>query len=169
MGFRIVKRLRQKGAYLITIFAINLLMNACGGSEKASPELIDQMESDWRSQAIQDYHIIVDVERPGELRRNDVTVVDGRVTKGVLQYWETHEKRWSNRVILNESQAIAFSVPGLFDTVRSELTNGLRPVVRVVLGKNPPYIKKIILGQISQNNHSVADSQASIIVQKFEH
>jgi len=154
----------------VTIFGLALVFAGCNGRmEKASPQVLDQMESDWQSRGIRKYRIVVDVERPDELRRNDITVVDGQVTKGVLQFWEPHEKRWNAVIRLNESQALAFSVSGLFDTVRSELTNGGRPVVQVEPSKEPPFIKKIILGQIRQNNQAIAKSEATIIVQKFEY
>jgi hypothetical protein len=175
LDYRILRGLRPEKCLVaisrfLAILVLGLLITGCGGRpEKASTELMDRVESDWRSQKIQDYHILVDVERPGELRRNDITVVNGQVTKGVLQYWEAKLKRWDNTIMLNESQSVAFSVPGLFDTVRSELTNSGRPIVRVTLSKSPPYLKKIILGQLWRNNQPVPDSQATIIVQKFEH
>jgi hypothetical protein len=160
---------RSKASVLRTLIFLFPLLIGCGDrGERATPQLLSQIESDFRSSGIHDYRIVVDVERPGELRRNDITVVQDRVQKGIVLYWEPKEKRWDNLITLNESQAIAFTFPGLVDTVKSEMDNPNRPVVRVVATKTSPYIKKIILGQIRQNNQPVPDSQATITVQSFQ-
>ena len=154
---------------LPAMFLLLFVTLGCGDrGERATPQLLSQIQSDLRSSGIHSYRIVVDVERPGELRRNDITVAGDRIQKGIVLYWEPKEKRWGNLITLNESQAIAFSLPGLVDTLQSEINNANRPVVRIVSTQNPPYIKKIILGQLRQNNEAVPDSQATITVHTFQ-
>jgi hypothetical protein len=38
------------------------------------------LEERWTADPVPSYRIVVDVDRPGERRRNDVTVTEGRVT-----------------------------------------------------------------------------------------
>jgi hypothetical protein len=160
---------QKKILQLFPIFMLVFLWAGCSErTEQATPQLMDQLESDWHSSGIHNYRIVVDVERPEELRRNDITVSHDQIAKGFVLYWQSKEKRWDNMITLNESQSIAFSVPGLLETLRSEINNTNRPVVRVATSKTPPYIKKILLGQIRQNNQPVPGSQATIIVQTFE-
>jgi len=151
------------------LFLTALLCVACNqGLEKASNALIDRTEARWKSNPIPNYRIVVDVKRPDEFRRNDITVRQGHVKKAFVQYWDSRKKIWDNTIFLNESQALAFTVEGLFDTVRLELENSGRPVVRVAVTETPPYLQRIVLGQFWQNNQAVPNSQATVTVQQFE-
>lgn len=136
--------------------------------EKATVALIDKADASWRSHPVASYHIVVDVERPGELRRQDITIRDGKTDRAIVQYWNSKDNRWENTITLNQAQAAAFTVPGLLETVREELDNSRRPVIRVSMIQDPPYLEKIILGQVWQDNQAVPNSQASVIVRKFE-
>lgn len=156
------------GVFLVPI-AILLIAVSCGPPmEKATLARIDEADAHWRSSAISNYHIIVDVERSEELRRQDITVRSGQISHAIVQYWNSRNKRWENTISLNESQAIAFTVPGLLETVREELQSNRRPIIQVSLTPGPPYLQRIILGQVWQNDRAVPSSQASVIVQKFE-
>lgn len=151
--------------WTLVLFAVA----GCGSRmEKATVALIDQADASWRSKPVASYHIIVDVERPGELRRQDITVRDGKTDRAIVQYWNSKDNRWENTITLNEAQAAAFTVPGLLETVREEIENSRRPLIRVSMIPEPPYFEKIILGQVWQDNQAVPNSQASVIVRKFE-
>lgn len=142
---------------------------SCGPPmEKATLPRIDEADARWRSSGITNYHIIVDVERSEELRRHDITVRDGHIIHAIVQYWNSHNKRWENTISLNEAQALAFTVPGLLETVREELQSNRRPIIQVLLTSEAPYLQRVILGQFWQNDRAVPSSQASVIVQKFE-
>ncbi len=45
---------------------------------------MDAAETTWQENPILDYHIVVEVKRPDELRRNDVTVRGGEVSEATM-------------------------------------------------------------------------------------
>lgn len=159
--------LRPRIAFLVvTLIAIAV---ACGPRmEKATLERIDDADAKWHSNPVSSYHIVVDVKRSDELRRQDIDVRDGQIERGSVQYWNSRSDRWENTIILNDSQSIAFTVPGLLETVREEIKSGRRPIIQVAMIQNPPYFQRIVLGQVWQNDQAVPNSQASLVIQKFE-
>lgn len=164
-----LRRLLVLGGLFLTPIAMLLIAVSCGPPmEKATLARIDEADARWRSSAIPNYHIIVDVERSEELRRQDITVRNGRISHAIVQYWNSHNQRWENTISLNESQSLAFTVPGLLETVREEIQSNRRPIIQVLLIPDAPYLQRVILGQLWQNDHAVPNSQASVIVQKFE-
>ena len=145
------------------------LLAACGGRVvPATLHMIDAAETRWQAAPVLSYRIVVDVERPDDRRRNELTVRDGEVTRAVARYWDARQRRWGEPFDLNPEQAFPFTVPGLFDIVREALQNSGRADVRVALEGTPPFPRRILLGPVWEGAHPVPGTEATVTVREFE-
>lgn len=156
----------------LTTAAVLLLIGflaGCGARlVPASVGMIDDAEARWQANPVLNYRIVVDVERPDDRRRNELTVRQGEVTRAVVMYWDPREKRWGEPYELNPEQAFPFTVPGLFDMVRGELRGSDRADIRVAMGGEPPFPQRIVLGPVWEDLRPVPGTEATVIVREFE-
>ncbi|MCP4165576.1 MAG: hypothetical protein GY759_06745 [Chloroflexi bacterium] len=129
---------------------------------------LERMEAAWNAHPILDYHIVVDVKRPDELRRYDITVQKGEVTDATMLMWNAYEQTWREPYSLDETQSFPFTVTGLFDTVRGALLHSGRTDIRVNMGENPAFPRHIIMGPVWDAGQMVRGTENEIIVREFE-
>ncbi|MCI0442724.1 DUF6174 domain-containing protein [bacterium] len=134
--------------------------------QKATPGLIEEAEADWKKEAIPNYKIVVDVQMQGNMRRNEITVQNKNIRQATVSYKENG--KWVRTKNLNQSQAMAFTVPGLFEAVQEELRVHARSDIRVAFNSNKSYIERIVLGPVLRTNEPVENSEVYIFVRKFE-
>lgn len=151
----------------LCVSVIFVPLSGCGTRlQQATPNLIQEAEAKWKKEAIPNYKIVVDVQMQGDMRRNEITVKNNDVQEATVSY-EDHGK-WVRTRKLNESQAYAFTVRGLFQTVEEELEVHSRSYIRVALNPDKAFIERVVLGQVLQKNAPIARSQVYIFVRKFE-
>jgi hypothetical protein len=88
---------------------------------------LDATRTRWEARPVRSYHIIVDIERPGDRRRNDITVLDEMMIRSSVAYWDERRRDWGPSRALTAGQATPFTVPGLFALIRR---NSSRVIVR---------------------------------------
>lgn len=162
--------------FRIPILKINLylyisvmfvLLTGCGTHlQEATPGLIDKAGAQWKKEAIPNYKIVVDVQMQGNMRRNEITVQNNNIRQATVSYKENG--KWVRTKNLNESQAMAFTVPGLFETVQEELRVHARSDIRVAFNSEKSYIERIVFGPVLQANKPVENSEVYIFVRNFE-
>lgn len=163
-GRRLVGRLTTAVMLLLVS-----LLTACGARlVPASVDMVDEAEARWQANPVLNYRIVVDVERPDDRRRNELTVRQGEVTRAVVMYWDPRQKRWGEPYALNPEQAFPFTVPGLFDMIRGELRGSNRADIRVAMGGEPPFPQRIVLGPVWEDLRPVPGTEATVIVREFE-
>jgi hypothetical protein len=134
--------------------------------QQATPGLIDEAASRWRKNAISNYRIVVDVQMNGNIRRNIITIQNGEIDQATVSYKDNVRGRDKQK--LNTTQALAFTVPGLFETVREELNAHTRTDIRVAVHPDRAYLQQIAFGPVLQNNQPIPNSEVYIFVRKFE-
>ena len=141
----------------------------CGlALEPASMARVEEAETQWDTAPILDYGITVDVDRPGERRRTEVKVRDGRIVSASVSYWDPGEDRWSRPTSLRDEQAMPFTPLGLLDMVRREISPKIRRDVRISLKGSPPFPHRILMGGLLREEGAVPNSEATITVRRFE-
>lgn len=156
----------SKNLYLC-FFLILIVLIGCGTRiQKATAGLIDEAEARWRTKAISSYRMVVDVQMSGDVRRNEITVQNSRINQATVSYKDSG--RWARSQKLNESQALAFTVPGLFETVREEIRANARSDIRVAFNRDRAYLERVVLGPVLQKNEPIPNSEVYIFVRKFE-
>lgn len=156
------------GAGGVTV-AMLLAAAGCGFAlEPASMARVRDAEAQWEAAPILDYGITVDVDRPGERRRTEVDVRDGRIVSASVSYWDPGENRWSRPASLREEQAFPFTPLGLLDMVRREISTKSRRDVRIALKGSPPFPHRILMGGLIRGQGVVPNSEATITVRRFE-
>ncbi len=152
----------------ISALTMGCLLIGCGARlQPASVELMHECEARWLEHPVLSYHITVDVDAPNERRRNEVTVREGKVTRAVISYWDGHQKQWGVTRGLDSQQAFPFTVPGLFDTVQSELKRNNRTDIRVAIDRNYAFPQSIVLGPVLMDGHRLLDTAATVTVASF--
>ena len=142
---------------------------ACGlALERASMEIVREAEVRWEEAPILDYRITVDVDRPSERRRNEITVRRGRIIEATVAYWDPGESRWDRPAALRDDQASPFTARGLLWMVRDELTKGQRSDIQIAMDETLLFPKKIVMGPARLNERTVPHSEAAITVHSFE-
>jgi hypothetical protein len=161
---------RYAGRVVMLLWFLSGLLAGCYiGLERASIPMIDAAEANWQANPVPGYDITVEVDRPGERRRNEISVRQGQVRRAVVRSWDPDEKRWQEPAPLNEEQAFPFTVPGLFDMVRDELRHSGRADIRVMIGKSPAsFPRRLVLGPVWQAGQPVTGTEATVTVRKFE-
>ncbi len=155
---------------ILFLFMIGaLLLASCrSGLERASLAKVDQMEQAWLAAPVPSYHIVVDVDRPGDRRRNELVVEDGVVVQATVKYWNPERKAWDEPFSLNQEQAEPFTVPGLFEMVREQIELPQRAQVQVKWREDPPMPELIVLGPVSMNGQPVSGTEATVFLEEFE-
>jgi len=143
------------------------LLVACSRLQPASLESIDRWEARWQADPVLSYHIVVDVESPGERRRNEVTIRENKIAYAETMYWDWSSRKWKASSKLDRDQAFPFTVPGLFDVLRGELRAGGRSQVRVAMSRHPAFPSRIVLGPVLQDGRAMPDTTATLTVASF--
>lgn len=165
MAGSIRERVRLAGSAIL----VTVLLLACGpGPVTVTVQQLDAKRARWIAMPVRSYHIVVDVERPGDRRRNTITVVESTLNESSVAYWNEKERGWGSPQELTIEQATPFTVPGLFDLIRQELLEGHRSDCRVAFVGDPPVPGRILLGPVMQPGGPVPGSEATIIVRGFE-
>jgi hypothetical protein len=161
---RIVNEKRISYVWIILTF---VLLNGCDVHlQKATPGLIEQAQARWKKESIVNYKIVVDVQMHGDMRRNEITVQNNNIQQATVSYKDN--EKWVRTQKLNQSQALPFTVPGLFETVQDELNVHARSDIRVALNPDKAYIERIVLGPVLQNNEPIPNSEVYVFVRKLE-
>jgi len=129
---------------------------------------IDATRARWDARPVRSYHIIVDVERPGDRRRNAITVFEETIIRSSVAYWDEKTRDWGPPRELTAGQATPFTVPGLFTLIRQELIEGHRSDCRVAFVGDPPIPERVLLGPVMRSERPVGGSEATIFVTDFE-
>ncbi|NUQ37462.1 MAG: hypothetical protein HUU23_06610 [Caldilineales bacterium] len=129
---------------------------------------MDAAEAAWQQHPIPDYHIVVEVQRPDELRRIDIRVQQGEVISAVLLQWDAQQRVWRPPYDLPPAHSFPFTVPGLFDTVRGALAHSGRTRIAVQMAGDPAFPQRIEFGPVWEEGQMVQGTEASIRVREFE-
>lgn len=113
-----------------------------------------------------DYHLVAQVDRPGDMRRVEVPVEQDRIVEATVRYRE--KGLWGGKVDLSERQAWAFTVSGLFDMVRGELASSGRGSIQVELHDIYSFPRRLVLGPVYQDGQAVSGTEAIMTVHRFE-
>lgn len=145
------------------------LLVACGPRPAiVTVQSVDVTRARWEARPVRSYHIIVDVERPGDRRRNEITVIDDTIIRSSVAYWNETLRDWARPQELTTGQATPFTVPGLFALIREELLEGHRSDCRIAFKGDPPVPERILLGPVMRSEGPVPGTEATIIVSGFE-
>ncbi len=151
------------GAFLLALF-----LAACGGRyDTATIAAMDAAQARWEANPVLNYTIVVDVDRPGEKRRNTVVVQDGEIAYGEVKYWDEAAEQWKEPFVLSPEQAYPFTVPGLFDMVRGEIRNSGRRDIQVGMDGEPPFPYRIRLGPVYLDGKPFEGTEAVVQVVEF--
>lgn len=160
---------RRGMAVIISLAAMLVLLSGCDARLKGtSVAEMDEMEGRWQAQPILDYSISVDVERPDELRRYEITVENGAVTSAVMSFRDESKHEWREPLQLDETQAFPFTVPGLFETVRGALEHSGRTDIQVDLSGDPAFPRRIHFGLVWEEGQMVRGTESEIRVKQFD-
>ena len=91
-----------------------------------------------------------------------------RSRRASLAYWDSTQGQWGPAAPLDQAQAAAFTVPGLFAMLRDELRSGQRSNLRMDVQDSPPFLRRIVLGPIWQDGQPLEDTRVLITVRSFE-
>jgi len=136
--------------------------------ERATIKMINDAQTIWYPNPILNYHIVVDVQRPGEYRRNDLTVVGGEIASATVMYRKQKGWGWDEPYDLNFDQAYPFTIPGLYDMLRGAINGSNRKEIRVEMRGYPPFPHQIEFGPVWQDGEPVFGTESIVIVREFE-
>jgi hypothetical protein len=136
--------------------------------ERATIKMINDAQTIWYPDPILNYHIVVDVQRPGEYRRNDLTVVGGEIVSATVMYRKQKWWGWEEPFALNFDQAYPFTIPGLYDMLRGAINANNRKEIRVDMQGYPPFPHRIEFGTVWQEGEPVYGTESRVIVKEFE-
>jgi len=131
----------------------------------AAARTLTEAESRWKAHPVASYHLVIEVDRPDEKRRNDVTVEDGTIAHATTSYWNTGESRWDPPMDLNPDQARPFTVEGFFETIRGEIDQDLRSEIGITPSDTPPFLERVLLGPLRRQPRGTG---AILNVESFE-
>jgi hypothetical protein len=160
-------RLRGLTPRLLDLAVVGFLAGCSSRLQPASLGLINDCEDRWRAHPIVSYHIVVDVDAPGERRRNEITVQQGKISRAVMRYWNRSAGKWEAPTGLGKEQALPFTVPGLFDIIRGEVMRGSRTDIRVEISQHPSYPRCIVLGREVRDGRPLSGTQTTLTVASF--
>jgi len=159
----------RSGFRLLVLLGLLALLAGCDlRLHDTSLAEMDAAEAAWNEHPIASYRIVVEVTRPDELRRNDITVRDGEVISAEMLLWDARQREWREPYTLLPSQSFPFTVPGLFDTVRGALEHSGRTRIEVDMIGDPPFPRRIEFGPVWEEGQMVRGTEASIRVREFE-
>jgi len=153
---------------VLGVLLAGLLGGCTIGMDRATVAMMDEAEAKWQAQPTLDYEITVEVERPDDRRRTTVRVSQGDIIQGKVTYWDPNDSRWLEPYELNQEQAFPFTVPGLFDMVRGEIRNSGRADIRVKMGGDPPFPRRIVLGPVFMDGRPVSGTEATVEVISYK-
>ncbi len=155
-------------ALLVVLVTVAVVYARDARLDQATIKMINDAQAVWYLEPVLNYHIVVDVNRPDEKRRNDITVQNGVITSATVKYWDSGRLRWEEPYDLNEDQAFPFTIPGLYDMLRGALNNSNRPDIQVDMRGDPPFPHRIVLGPVWQDGVPVWGTETEVIVREFE-
>lgn len=153
---------------VLLLTGLLILLVGCSQPVPASRRMMDDAEARWQANPVPSYHIVVDVDRPDDRRRTELTLSEGEIVEAKVSYWDFRKKRWQEPYDLNQEQAFPFTVPGLFDMVRGELRSSGRADIRVVMKGEPAFPHRIVLGPVWQDLRPVEGTEATVTVREFK-
>ena len=139
--------------------------------EDATIGLLNDAQTAWYAQPVLSYRMEVDVNRPGEFRRVNLTVRDGEVVEALVKYRSPNTFLWEDPYPLNADQAEPFTIPGLYDMVRGAINAGNRTDIRVDMGWEDgpvPFPRRVVLGSVWDGGLQVSGTEAQVVVRRFE-
>lgn len=136
--------------------SLTILLNC---QTSLNPEEITAAETLWQTHGLASYRIELRVASELE-RRVEITVQDGVFQEG-LRLERSDGEGWEPPVPLDEVRARPYTVAGLFQTLREELSAGQR-TVRARFNENRGYVESMELGAIA------GSSATSILVVSLE-
>ena len=107
------------------------------------PRNVAAAETLWKTNGLSSYRIELQVAN-GPVRRVEVTVENGSFQNGSLRERTSDAKGWGPPMPLDETRARPYTVPGLFQTLREELSAGQRTVM-ATFNPNRGYVERIEL------------------------
>lgn len=134
----------------------------------ASIRLLNNAQTVWYANPVLNYTIVVDVIRPGEQRRCEIAVENGKVVSAAVKYRNASGLGWDQAHVLNEEQAYPFTIPGLYDMIRLPLRNNARQTIRVDMRGSPPFPHEIIFEPLWERGERLPETSARVLVRKFE-
>ena len=152
----------------LLIAGLLMILVGCSQPVPATMRMMDEAKARWQANPVPSYHIVVDVDRPDDRRRTELTLGEGEIVEAKVSYWDFRKKRWQDSYDLNQEQAFPFTVPGLFDMVRGELRSSGRADIRVVMKGEPAFPHRIVLGPVWQDLRPVEGTEATVTVREFE-
>lgn len=155
----------RRTAWLLSLTL--LLLAACGRYEPATIAAMDTAQARWQANPVPSYTIVVDVDRPGEKRRNTVVVENGQIVYGEVKYWDEAADRWGEPIPLDPEQAYPFTVPGLFDMVREQIRESGRQDIQVAMDGDPPFPHTLRLGPVFLDGRPFEGTEAVVQVVEF--
>src|SRR6266853_597551 len=150
------------------ILIVGLFVSCGPRPATVTVQSLDATRARWDARAVRKYHITVDVDRPGDRRRNDIRVFDETIISSSVSYWDETTRSWGPSRELTVEQATPFTVSGLFALIRQELIKGHRSDCRVAFAGDPPIPERILLGPVMRSEGPVSGTEATIAVAGFE-
>lgn len=159
---------QRSGKTIVVLLVGTFFLAGCvPGLHRASLEMIDRAEAQWKESPVLDYEITVEVNRPDDRRRTSVIVQQGQIVRGEVTYWNSADKRWNEPYALNEEQSFPFTIPGLFEMVRGELKGSGRVDIRMRMKDELSFPWYIVLGPVMLDGQAVSGTEAVISVEQY--
>ncbi|MCO6453509.1 MAG: hypothetical protein J5I90_22195 [Caldilineales bacterium] len=161
-----VRRLTWAGFTLLVLIAV---LSGCEPKLRGvTTSDMDRAETAWEANPVRNYRIVVEVIRPDELRRNELTVEDGQVTSAIMLLWDRGKQEWREPFLLDETQAFPYTPPGLFEMVRGAIEHSGRTMIRVEMRGDPPFPQHIQFGPVWEDMQMVRGTESEVKVRSFE-
>ena len=135
---------RLLSTILTGLIALSLLSCQDGHFD---PREVTAAETLWKTNGLSSYRLSLEVSN-GLTRRIEVTMENGSFRNGVLLERALDGEGWEPPRPLDEMQARPYTVPGLFQTLREELSAGQR-TVHARFNHNRGYVEQMELGEIA--------------------
>ena len=170
MSRLLLRSLSRSQSIAVLLLSLSLLLASCSFNvlQPATLAVIDDAEAAWLAAPTANYRMTVEIDRPDDLRRSMITVVDHEIVEGVVSYWDDDARKWQEPMALNQEQSFPFSVPGLFEMVRGALEESGREEIRVLMAGEPPFPQKIVLGPVLVDGEPFDQTKATVTVNRFD-
>jgi len=156
------------GLFLLVLVVAGFWLTRDMRLDRADINMLNEAQTIWYAQPISSYRLVVDVSRPGELRRNAVTVRNGEVIEATVKYRNQNTFFWDATYPLNAEQSYPFTIPGLYDMLRGALNSSNRAEIRVDMRGYPPFPHRIVFGPVWEGGTVFRGTESKVIVREFE-
>lgn len=145
----------------------------------ADIEQVINGEAAWYEQAILDYRIVVEVRFSSEYRQYELFVLSNQIDTATVKTWDVIEEIWGPTLLAGQEQVASFTVPGLFNLIRSglqsevvrkEIRVDIRPGLAIPDGstQEPTLPWVAYFGPIWQDGELFEETAVVITVSEFE-